>query len=178
VNSLITATMGGAQGGTEPSKPIERYLRLISRDEVITIGPTDGRGVILPTGLMVYIDPDFYGSGEKINNPPTLETPVQVFEIFRGGGGDPSEVFGSLGQDLNQLCFTPDQVVRFVLDNVRLFLVGSSNCETFFLYKVGVELRVAGVFHDPGMFEIYWAPFPQRCVDLSYGKRVVIPKKR
>jgi hypothetical protein len=176
VNSLITAIVDGAQGGTEPPKPTERYLRLIS-DEVITIGPTDGRGVILPTGLDLWFEPleGFYGPSGQINNPSTPETSVQVFEIFKGGGG-PSEVFGSLGRDMNSLCLTPDQVVRFVLDNIRLFLENGSNHETFFLYKVGVEIRVAGASRESGMFFIYWNVWPRRCFDFSYGNRVIIPK--
>jgi hypothetical protein len=174
VNSLITAIMDGAQGGTEPPKPTERYLRLIS-DEVITIGPTDGRGVILPTGLTVWLDPDFYGSGGKINNPPTLETPVQVFEIFRRCCVDTSKVFGGLGRDMNSLCLTPDHVVRCALDNIRLFLANSRYHETFFLYKVGEEIRVACVSREPGMLEIRWVKSSQS-VDLSYGNWAILPK--
>ena len=175
MNSLITAITDGAQGGTEPSKPVvDRYLRLIS-DEVITIGPTDGRGVILPTGLDLWFEPleGFYGPSGQINNPSTPETSVQVFEIFKGSGG-PSEVFGSLGRDMNSLCLTPDQVVRCALDNIRLFLENGSNHEIFFLYKVGEEIRVACVSREPGMLEIRWVKSSQS-VDLSYGNWAVLP---
>ena len=127
----------------ELAEQIAGYLKLISGDEKIIIGATDGQGTIAQAkdAFSGYIDPDFRNYKTDVKGQPTKETPVQVLEQIKDGTF--AQIFGGFGENLDRLCLTQGQIIRFVKDNEKW--LRADGYGTFFLFKVNGEFFVADV---------------------------------
>jgi hypothetical protein len=137
----------------ELAENIIGYLKLISGAETITIGKTDGKGTIarakdLFTG---WLDSDFVNYGTDVKGKPTEEMPVRVYEMTKDGTF--SQVFGGFGENLDRLCLSQDQIIRFVKDHKKW--LRTDGYATFFLFKVGTEYFVAFVRWRVGQLRVY-----------------------
>ncbi len=116
------------------------YLRLISDGEVV-IGPTDGEKTITQALKVVsYVDPSFTNYMD-VKGQSTQNTPVQVYELVREGTA--TQIFESLGVDLNQLCLTQSQIIQFMRDGRDWVLYYGDSVS--FLFKVNDEPLVVCV---------------------------------
>jgi len=124
----------------------EVYLRKISGD--VTIPATTGARTIAQAKKTFpgYIDSDFANWGLNVPSPSTPDTSVEVHEQVKDGTF--ATIFGSLGKNLDDLCFTQGQNISFV--EVHPELLHPEGYGTFFLFKVNGEYFVAGVDRRSG----------------------------
>jgi hypothetical protein len=118
-------------------------LRLISGTRPLVLGPTDGRETLAcATETFRYIDSNFKHWSCDVVGPPTMESPVQVYEMIRDSTFQ--EMFGSLGVALDRLILTQAQITQFVKRYPDWLKKGGNG--TFFLFKVGDEFFVAALY--------------------------------
>jgi hypothetical protein len=152
-----------------------RYLKVIGgNDEPIVIGRTTGLGFYSNTTAQVSIDHGFRNQDEKSRDKPTNEMPVRVLEVIKSGSH--AQVFGGLGQDLNRLCLSRDQIVSFAVNHCRWFGIGNPGDKIDFLYRVNGEFCVARARMQSGLVEISWSRLSDTRGLLFCGQRIVIPK--
>jgi len=136
-----------AMSATKPT-----ILRLISGGKQVVIGATIGTKTIASaTNVFTWgIDSDFKNWGLDVPGQATPATPVQVYEMVQNG--DYRTIYGSVGRDLDALCFTQEQIIAFVHDHKKWLRTGGY--ATFFLFKVAGEFFVASVrlFDDGGPY--------------------------
>jgi len=154
----------------------EGYLRLISGEETLLLYPTDGtQSIGHSSAVFGWIDPDFKNWGLNTgSNLATEETAVQVNEIIKNGPF--GKIFGSLGGNLDALCFTQGQIVQFCQKHPSW--LRSDGHKTFFLFKVGAKFFVAYVYvDDGGSLDVNVDKFSNDYVwNADYRHRVVVPQ--
>ncbi|MFA6534093.1 MAG: hypothetical protein WCT37_02865 [Patescibacteria group bacterium] len=131
---------GFVAGGTQ-------YLRLLP-GQPLTIGPTSGSRIIA-NAVDVFkagIDGDFNNWGV---NRPAKETEEMVisppYELVTNGKF--AEIFGSLSADPRRLCWTQDQIIKYVVTHPDQ--LGANR--NFFLTESGGEFFVVDVYvYDDG----------------------------
>jgi hypothetical protein len=157
-------------------QPKPGILRCISVGEQIVIGATTGAKTITSaTDVFTWgIDPDFKNWGLDVPGEAKPETPVQVSEMVRDG--DYRTIYGSIGQDLNTLRFTQEQIIAFVRDHKKWLRTGGY--ATFFLFKVENEFFVANVgSNDDGRPDASVLRFSSgRVWDAGIRHRIVLPQ--
>jgi hypothetical protein len=129
------------------------YLKLISGGEEIIISETDGEDIITyaKNTFPGFSDPDFANCRDT-KDQPTKEIKVRVFEQIRDG--TPAQIFGGFGENLDRLCLTRGQIIRFVEDNSKWF--GMRDCfTTSFLFKKNGKHSVARVYNGGGMLKVF-----------------------
>ncbi|MFA5163382.1 MAG: hypothetical protein WC441_02520 [Patescibacteria group bacterium] len=118
-------------------------LCLISKGETIIIDACDGSEIIygssdlFPSG----IDNDFENWNLKEAGQATTGTAVQVYEMAKDATF--SQMFGSLGGDLDKLCLTQAQIKAFCRKHANW--LRQEGYGTFFLFKKGKDYFVACV---------------------------------
>ncbi len=119
-------------------------LKLISGAETLTLDPTDGTEVIAEAGSLFngYLDSDFVNWKTNVKGNLTEAQNVQVHEITKDSTFE--QIYGGLGTDLNALCLSQAQIIGFVKKHRRW--LREDGYATFFLFKVGNEVFVAGVY--------------------------------
>ena len=150
-------------------------LKLISAGEKLVIGATGGKRTIAQAKEIFkgYLDPDFKNYGCDVSGEAKPETPTEVYEMVKDA--DFRKIFGSFGVNLDQLCFTQDQIIGFV-ENFRNWL-HPEGWATLFLFKVNGEFFVARVRVRSGELEVDVYRFSYDYVwDASYRYRVVVPQ--
>lgn len=154
----------------------EGYLRLISGEETLLLDSTDGTQSIGHSSAVFdgWIDPNFKNWGLNTgSNLATEVTNVQVHEMIKDGTFE--KIYGSLGGNLDELCFTQGQIVQFCQKH-RGWL-RTERYGTFFLFKVGSKFFVAGVYFDSGRLKVYVCRLSHDCVWLAVSRRrFVIPQ--
>jgi len=153
----------------------QRILKRLYTDELIILPALDGSKTIANSGdiFKSYLDPDF--KIRKINkkDQSTKETQVQVHEMVQDANF--KKMFGSLNDDLNKLCLTQNQIVKFCEKYPHYLRKGGE--ETFFLFKETLEYFVAYVLIDPYGLNIYWINFDYRGPwDAKRSHRLVVPQ--
>ena len=125
---------------------ISEYLRLVSGEETLVVGPTDGKRTIAGEDNVFtgHINSDFKSWGLDVKGNPCGPTKVAVHEMIKDGNFQ--QIFSGLSPDLNSLCLEQDQVLEFVKH--RSQWLRTDSYATFFLYKVRGEYFVASVFFD------------------------------
>ena len=119
-------------------------LRLLSGNEPLVLGPTDGQETLAQaTEVFRYIDRNF----ERWNccntaGLPTNETVVQVYEMVRDS--TLQEMFGSFARPIDFLALTQAQIKQFARLYPNWLKRGGNG--TFFLFKVGSEFFVSAVY--------------------------------
>jgi len=116
-----------------------KYLRAISRKNQIKIGPTNGACAIVGASDVFTGGIDSFRLNVKTRS--TKKTPVRVFEFVKDGIF--TEIFSGFGKNLNRLCFTQDQIIRFVKDHAKW--LRADGFGTFFLFKEKGKFFVARV---------------------------------
>ena len=136
----------------ELAEQVVGHLKLISGGTEIVIVPTDGSRLIADADDVFpgYIDSDFVNYKTNIPGQPTKETPVQVFEMIKDGTF--AQIFGGFGENLDRLCLSQYQIIRFVKDYEKW--LRADGYGTFFLFKVGNEFFVAYVHRYDGGLEV------------------------
>lgn len=156
-------------------QPKPAILRLISDGKQIVGTTTGARTIASVSDVFTWdIDPDFKNWGLDVPGEAKPETPVQVYEMV--ADGDYKAIYGSLGQNLDKLCFTQEQIIAFVRDHKNWLRKGG--WATFFLFKVAGEFFVARVYLDaverPSAlasrfsFDFVW--------DADYRHHIVLPQ--
>ncbi len=122
------------------------YLKLISGEETILIGPTDGKSAIAEAKdvFTSYIDYHFLSYGSDIKSKPSGPTNIEVYELVRDGNF--YQIFTGARSNLDSLCLEQSQIIEFARHQ-RKWLRTDGDA-TFFLYKVRGEYFVASVFFD------------------------------
>jgi hypothetical protein len=151
-------------------------LKLLSADKKVVIKTTTGKRTIagakktFPGG----INENFKNYGCDIAGEVKPETATEVYEMTEDARF--ANIFGSFGLNLDQLCFTQDQIIEFV--ETQSDWLRKEGYATFFLFKVGNEFFVAGVrFIDDGQLEVYVNRFSRGYVWLAENRRrVVVPQ--
>jgi hypothetical protein len=160
---------------TELAEQVVGYLKLISGDDVLTIGATDGKGTIakakdLFTG---WIDSDFVNYGTDVKGKPTEEASAQVFEMIKDGTF--AQIFGGFGENLDRLCLSQDQIISFVRNHTKW--LRADGYGTFFLFKVGDEFFVAYVYWNEVRLEVRAHRLSDDYAWLGgHGHRLVVPQ--
>lgn len=118
-------------------------LKLISHEETLLLGPTDGLETLAHAkDLFRYVDSNFERWNCCAGEPPTTETPVRVYEVVSNSTFQ--EMFCSLGIPLDRLALTQAQIKQFVR-RYREWLKRGGN-GTFFLFNTNEEYFVAAVY--------------------------------
>jgi len=107
------------------------------------IGKTDGTETLAKAKWdFSRIDPNFSNWRLDVSSLPTKRQNVSVLELERSG--TLSKIFNSLSSNLDSLCLTQPQIIKFVRE-YPFKLIGSPHGENFFLFKSGKEFFVAHV---------------------------------
>jgi hypothetical protein len=119
-------------------KSQKKFLKLVSGNEMLIIGATDGKEIIVSANdlFTAGIDDCFRAWHADETDMPTEDTAVAVYELI--DDGEFSEIFGSLPLDVGKLCLTQSQIIGFV-KKYRHWLY----CKTFFLFRSNGNFFVA-----------------------------------
>ena len=125
------------------NKEEDKILSLISVSETLILEDLDGKATIAnaKNTFKSYLDSNF--KNWRLNNKgnATKETPIQVYEMVKDATF--SQMFNSLSSDLDSLCLTQNQIIRFCEkypSHLR-----QDGYATFFLFKESGEYFVASV---------------------------------
>lgn len=150
-------------------------LKLISGTERLLVDACDGKETIakarevFPSG----IDGDFINWGTNKAGIVTKEAEVQVHELTQNATF--SQIFGSLGTDLDKLCLTQSQIKNFCKKHCN-WLRKDDNA-TFFLFKVEDQFFVASVHVDSGGLYVTLRRFGRdRIWNAESSSHVVVPQ--
>ena len=151
-------------------------VKLISGAETLELDETDGQATIAQAKnvFLGYIDSDFNGWGCDVQSEPTKKTQVAVHEMIKDGTF--VQIFNGMSDDLNSLCLTQSQIIQFVQKHRKW--LRTDGCATFFLFKVGAEFFVAGVYcYGVGRLKVYVYRFWHGLVwGAGDRRRVVVPQ--
>ena len=160
----------------ELTENIRGYVKLISGAEELGLEETDGKQTIAKAKetFPVWIDPDFKEYGTNVVSDPTKKARVEVNEMIKDGTF--AQIFGGMANDLNSLCLTQSQIIQFVQKHRKW--LRTEGYGTFFLFKVGEEFFVTGVyFDDDGQLSVLVRRFSYVYVWSAENRhRVVIPQ--
>jgi hypothetical protein len=118
-------------------------LKLISRNEPVVLGPTDGQETLArATDVFRYVDSNFEDWDCDLPGPSTEETPVRVYEMVRDSTFQ--EMFGGFGVAVDRLVLTQAQIKQFSKRYPDWLKTGGNG--TFFLFKAGNEFFIAAVY--------------------------------
>ncbi len=159
----------------KPIFTIQPYLRLILGGTKLTISECSGQRTIAKVDKVFrgYIDRDFVNYGLDVEGVATPDTDVEVHELVRDG--DFTDIYNSLGADLDKLVLTQDQVISFV-ETHRGWL-RKDGYGTFFLLKEGNGFFVAGVSVHPDGLDVQARRLSDAYVWYGgYGRRFVLPQ--
>ena len=117
-------------------------LTRLYHDETIVVGSTTGKEMLAASGEVFpgWLDPNFERWGTNVQSDPTEEAGVEVWEMAEDANF--RTMFSSLG-DPERLCLTQGQIRKFAAE--RRDKLHSNGWATFFLFRVGEELFVAGL---------------------------------
>lgn len=178
--ALVRATVRGTL--PELGK-LQKFLRLaesvlkpIFEGEKIVLAATSGTRTIAQARHVFtgHLDPDFTKWGLDVPARSTVATPVALYEMVKDGNF--GSIFGDFDRNLDDLCFTQDQIVHFVENYpARLRKDGYA---AFFLFKVGGEFFVADVYrYSDGRPGVHVFRFSSDYVwHAEYRHRVVVPQ--
>ena len=151
-------------------------LRLISGGQSLVIGPTNGTRTLVDASDVFPggIDSDFRNWDASGPSGPTPETPVEVFELVKDATFE--QMFSSVADELDRLCFTEDQIIEFVQTHPSWLRTGGYG--TFFPYKRNRKFFVAYVgFHARVELDVSVYKLGYDYVwDAGYRHRVVRPQ--
>jgi hypothetical protein len=118
-------------------------LRLLSGNELLVLGPTDGQETLAQaTSVFRYIDRNFEHWNCNTVGLPTKETAVQVYEMVRDSTFQ--EMFGGFGIPIDSLALTQAQIKQFAKLYPNWLKKGGNG--TFFLFKVENQFFVSAVY--------------------------------
>jgi hypothetical protein len=118
-------------------------LRLLSGNEPLVLDPTGGQETLgQAVDIFGYIDRNFDRWNCNVFEPPTQETPVQVYEMVRNSTFQ--EMFGGFGLPVESLALTQAQIKQFAKQYGDWLKKGGNG--TFFLFKAGKEFFVAALY--------------------------------
>lgn len=145
VAKAIQNALASLAGAVAP----EPILRLISSGADIVIPPCDGRRFIARAKsiFQASIDTDFKNWKLAQAGPATEATNAAVYEMAKEATF--VRMFGSLCPDLDQLCFTQDQIIAFCECSRTSLRAGGH--ATFFLFKENEQYFVAIVRVHSGL---------------------------
>lgn len=170
------ATAEPAKTKPKPKPKSKTILRLISEEEHLVIGATDGTEIIADATdtFPGWIDSDFRAYGADEASGPTVETPVAVYEMVKDATF--AQMFGSLGADTQKLCLTQSQIIGFV--KAHRDWLRTDGYATFFLVRSKGKFFVASVsFVDGGRLGVYVRRFEgDRAWSAVYRHRLVVPQ--
>src|SRR3972149_1139564 len=131
---------------------------IISTSESLIIEALDGKTTITDANEVFksYLDPDFKEWYLDKPSESTNETLVQVFEV--NANSAINQMFTSINSNLDQLCLTQAQIVRFC-EKYHARLIQEKNYTTFFLFKMHGEYFVAIVNVDLDELNIHASHF-------------------
>ncbi|MEK7118452.1 MAG: hypothetical protein AAB869_02470 [Patescibacteria group bacterium] len=152
----LAALVKAAVRGTLPELgKLEKFLglaepvlmRMFEGEEIVLTATSGTRTIAEARHVFTgFLDSNFTNWGLDVPAKPTSTTPVAVHEMLNDASF--KDIFGDFSQNLDDLCFTQDQIVSFV-ENHHAQLRGNGYA-TLFLFKVGGEYFVAFVSRGSG----------------------------
>lgn len=142
--ALVTLALQEIVEGKFGERKANSILKLISKGESLFIDAVSGKETlaqakdVFPSG----IDPDFEEWGPDEASQATEEAPVQVHEMVQDSTF--AQMFGSLGTDLDKLCFTQHQIKNFCKKHPNW--LRADGYATFFIFKAKDQYFVARVY--------------------------------
>ncbi|MCX6714464.1 MAG: hypothetical protein NTX72_01480 [Candidatus Uhrbacteria bacterium] len=158
-----------------PEQKEDPILRRLFEDETITIAPCDGSRYIgkQEKTFVAGIDGDFERWNLNNRGKSTDAANVSVFEMIKDATF--AQMFGSLGSDLDKLCLSQDQIIKFCETNRDK--LRKDGYATFFLFKENENFFVAGVDVSSDGLSVLVGPFEHDGVWYAgCVHRVVIPQ--
>ena len=152
---------------------MNEYLTLISGNEHLALGPSDGSETIARSaGVFSYSDSAF--KSYDVPGQATGELLLQVYEMAKDGSFP--ELFGGFGVHASCLSFTQAQITQFVKLHPRWLKQGGNG--TFFLFRSSSEFVVAAVYlFSDGRTGVRARPFSlPRVFRARKRHRVVVPQ--
>ena len=127
-------------------KKVDAILKLLSGGKTIIVDACDGSETLANAKevFKYWIDPDFENWGTNKPGKMTAETAVAVHEIVKDSTF--SQIFSSLGTDLDKLCLTQHQIKVFCKKHSKW--LRADGYATFFLFKEDEQFFVASVGVD------------------------------
>ncbi|MDP2944204.1 MAG: hypothetical protein Q8N57_01360 [bacterium] len=173
--ALVTFALQDIVEGKFSERKANSILKFISKGESLLIDAVSGKETlaqakdVFPSG----IDPDFEKWGTDEASQATEETPAQVHEMVKDATF--AQMFGSLGTDLDKLCFTQHQIKNFCKKHPNW--LRADGYATFFLFKVKDQYSVAGVGVGGGGLFVNVHRLELGLVwNAEYLHRVVVPQ--
>jgi len=151
------------------------FLNLISGDQGLTVDPADGSRILAEASdVFFHIDSDFKNWSADEPGKATKETPVKIYEMVKNATF--TRMFGSLSSDLDNICFTQDQIIGFAKKHCGW--LRSDGYATFFLFKSHEIFFVADVLvYSRGELRVDVFRFEDSNVwDAEDRLRLVIPQ--
>lgn len=156
---------------------MNEHLKLLSGPQPLMLGATDGLAILgEATSVFAYIDSYFKRWGCDVAQLPTPAMRMQVYELVRDS--TIAEMFGSPGAELDALCLTQSQIIRFVKDFPDW--LRQEGHGTFFLIRAGEKHFAAPVFlfHD-GRLGVHLRPYSlARRFRAGKRHRLVLPERQ
>ena len=152
-----------------------KYLKIISGAEFLMLDATSGGEIIAKAkNVFSYIDHDFEGWKANEKGFATKEIAVGVYEMTEDATF--AQMFGSLSADLNKLCLTQEQIIRFCQKHRQH--LRTDGYGTFFLFKSFSNFFVALVyFASDGTLGVFVRKLGDD--DVWYAEhrhRIVVPR--
>lgn len=138
----------------------------------LTIKAVSNETIARADDVFSWIHSDFENYGTDKKSPKTEKTKVAVLDQEKDGTF--KGIFTSISSDLDSLCLTQAQIIEFVKTHKAEL---NQNWYNFFLFKVGEEFFVAGVFVRSDGFRASALRFSLDLVwDADFRPRVVVPQ--
>jgi hypothetical protein len=135
-NNLALFTLGYGELVLKP-KPVASHCRSLSKGKKVIIGATNGRATIAEAKgtFHGYISRDFVNYGTNVLGQPTKRTRVEVLELVWDGTF--GQIYRGFRRNLESLCLTQSQIIRFVKDHVNW--LRADGYATIFLFNEKVN---------------------------------------
>ena len=169
LQDIIEGNFGGY------NKKKDQILNLLSNGESIIIDLCDGSETLNQAKELFTsgIDPDF--KNFETDNPgiASKETSAQVYEVVKDATF--AQMFGFLGIELNELCFTQAQIKNFCKKHPSW--LSQDGYVTFFLFKINNNFFVARVYVGSNGLRVGISKFENSYVWPNKKRHLVIPLK-
>jgi len=152
-----------------------KILRPLSNGKSIIIDACDGKALLVNADNIFQsgIDPDFKNWETDKSGIATQETAVQVHEMVKDATF--TEMFGSLGANLDRLCLTQHQIKSFCEKHSDW--LRTDGYATFFLFKVSGQYFVVYVYVNSDSLNVHVNRLESDFVWYGvYRHRVVSPQ--
>ncbi|MFP4514840.1 MAG: hypothetical protein ACLFNO_02435 [Parcubacteria group bacterium] len=153
----------------------DSILSLLSTPETLVLEELDGKATLAEakSTFKSYVDSDFRNWGLNDKGNGSKEMPVQVYEMVKDATY--SQMFNSLPSDLDSLCLTQNQIIRFCEKHPSH--LRQDGYITLFLFKESAEYFVTRVAVGSGGLGVGLDRFGSTVVwSAEFRYRLIVPQ--